>query len=123
MDMTGALKLRRKRKKKKPVFRRQEGYRLKKLGGSWRKPKGRHSKLRQKEKPRGMHPGPGYGSPRSVAGLGRSGLKEVMISTPAQISKLDPKKEAVLISGSVGKAKRALIIGQAKKLGVRVTNA
>jgi large subunit ribosomal protein L32e len=123
----GAIKLRRKQKRKKPSFQRQEGYRLKKLKSQstskWRRPKGRHSKLRQKEKARGKHPSPGYGSPREAKGLGRSGLKEIMIANPSQIKDTDPKTEAILISGTVGKAKREKILDSAKRHGIKVVNA
>ena len=121
------LKLRRKQKRRKPSFKRQEGYRLKRLrskgGIGWRRPKGRHSKLRQKEKARGRHPSPGYGSPRAARGLSRSGLKEVRISTLSQLRDINPKTEAALIANAVGKAKRGRIIEQAKKTGVKVMNA
>jgi large subunit ribosomal protein L32e len=126
-DVKSVLKLRRKQKRKKPSFQRQEA-RLRKLKGRdndkiWRRPKGRHSKLRQKEKARGRHPSPGYGSPESVRGRLRSGLKEVRISTPSQLISIDPKSEAAIIAGSVGKAKRKEIIDQAKKKGIKVINA
>lgn len=125
--MKGSIKLRRRQKRKKPSFSRQEGYRLKKLKSQgackWRRPKGRHSKLRQKEKARGRHPSPGFGSPKDVRGLGRSGLKEIMVSSPSQIKDMNPKNEAILISGTVGKAKRGKILGSAKRLGVKVVNA
>jgi large subunit ribosomal protein L32e len=117
-----SLKLRRKQKRKKPTFSRQEGYRMKKLKEGWRKPKGRHSKLRQKEKPKGKHPSPGYGSPAATRGLSRSGLKEVIVSTPSQLKGINPKTEAALIAGAVGKAKRAAILEQAKKTGIKVLN-
>jgi len=126
-----ALNLRRKQKRRKPSFQRQEGYRLKKLKskkgkeGVWRKPRGRHSKLRQREKARGRLPKKGYGSPKAARSLTRSGLKPITISTPKQVEAriTHPKKEAIIISASVGKAKRAKIIEEAKKLGVKVLNA
>jgi large subunit ribosomal protein L32e len=122
-----ALKLRRKRKRRKPSFKRQEG-RLKKLKGKdndsiWRRPKGRHSKLRQKEKARGRHRSPGYGSPKAARGRLRSGLKEVRISTSSQLKDINPKEDAAVIAGSVGKAKRTQIIEQAKKKGIKIINA
>ena len=123
MDLKSALKLRKKAKKKKPSFQRQEGYRLKKLKKGWRRPKGRHSKLRQKEKARGKHPSPGYSSPKEAHGLSRSGFKVIRISNPKQLSNIDSKNEAVMISGSVGKVKRQLIIETAKKDKIHVLNS
>ena len=41
------LKVRERKKRKRPKFRRQEWFRYKKLGDSWRKPRGLHSKMRK----------------------------------------------------------------------------
>jgi large subunit ribosomal protein L32e len=123
-EVKSSLKLKRKQKRKKPSFQRQEGSgRIKKLKKAWRRPRGRHSKLRQKEKARGRHPGKGYGSPKQTRGLTRAGLKEVRVSNPSQLEKIDPKAEAVVISGSVGKLKRKQITEKAEKQRIRVLNA
>jgi large subunit ribosomal protein L32e len=116
------LKMRKRIKKKKPGFSRQEGYRLKKLKKSWRRPRGRHSKLRKHERPRGRLPKVGYGSPKSVRGLTRYGHIEVRISNPNELEKLDPKKEAALISSSVGKKKRIEIIKKAEEKKIKIVN-
>jgi large subunit ribosomal protein L32e len=122
MEKKSALKLRNSAKRRKPKFKRQEGWKHAKLTDSWRRPKGRHSKLRQKEKSRGRHPGPGYGSPKHVRGLTRSGLQEARVSNPSQLEGLDPKSRAVMIAGSVGKAKKEAIREQARKSGLKVLN-
>lgn len=120
------LKLRAEMKRRKPTFRRAElykfGHRYVKLKDVWRKPKGRHSKIRQKR--RGAMPHPHFGAPRDVRGLHPSGLKEERIFNAAQLEglKLDPKVSAVRIASSVGTKKRAAIFGAAKRLGLRVLN-
>ena len=121
-NLKRSLKLRRKLKRKKPEFQRQEGYRHKKLKQAWRKPRGRHSKLRQQEKARGSLPKAGYGSPKAARGLLRSGLLEVRVSNAAQLTSINAKTEAVVIAAAVGKAKRAEIIGIARKQGIKVLN-
>ncbi|RLI98603.1 MAG: 50S ribosomal protein L32e [Candidatus Aenigmatarchaeota archaeon] len=122
MTLKRLLNIRKKAKRKKPSFSRQEAGR-KNLKDSWRRPKGRHSKLRQREKARGSLPDPGYGSPRAVRGLTRSGKREVRVSNPGQLGSIDPEKDAVIISSSVGRLKREKILEAAKKSNITVVNA
>lgn len=116
------LKVRKKIKKKKPDFSRQEGYRMKKLKTGWRRPRGRHSKLRKQERSKGKAPRVGYGSPKATRGLTRYGYKEIRISNQGDLKKIDPSKEIALIAGSVGKKKRMDIIKKAEELRVRIVN-
>lgn len=116
------LRARKKVKKKKPTFPRQEVYRLGKIKGVWRRPRGRHSKLRKSEKARGKKPTPGYGSPRSVMGLTRHGYREVRVSNLKDLTRLDPKKDAALISSTVGGRKRQEILKKAGELDIHILN-
>ncbi len=93
-----------------------------KLKKSWRRPKGRHSKLRKGEKAKGKRPSPGYGSPKSVRGLTRTGYVEIRISTPKDLERMDPHKDAALISSTVGRRKRDDIIKKAQELKIHVIN-
>ena len=120
--MKKLLKLRKKMKKKKPEFSRQEHFREKRLGSKWRRPRGRHSKLRIERKTRGAVPKPSYSSPRAVRGLDSKGFREVRVFNPDDLKGLDPKKESAVIGGSVGKAKREAIIERAKALKIRISN-
>lgn len=116
------LKLRKRMKKKKPEFKRQESFRQKRLGSKWRRPRGRHSKLRIERKVRGKIPKPSYSSPKAVRGLNRKGFREVRVFNLKDLKGLDPGKEAIIIGGSVGKAKREEIIKKAKSLKITVSN-
>lgn len=116
------LKLRKRMKKRKPRFRRQESFREKRLGNKWRRPRGRHSKLRIERKVRGKIPKPSYSSPKSVRGLDRKGFREARVFSLGGLEGLDPQKDAVVIGGGVGKAKREAIIEKAKSLKIRVSN-
>lgn len=116
------LRIRRVMKRKKPDFLRQNWFKFPKLGEKWRRPKGRHSKLRKHEKERGALPSPGYRSPKAVRGLHPSGLKEVRVFNVNDLENLDPKKHAIRIAAQVGKKKRMEIIKEAEKLGIRVLN-
>ncbi len=114
------LKLRKKIKRKKPEFLRQEGWKHVRLAKTWRQPKGRHSKLREKERARGRQPSTGWGSPKSVKGLTKHGLRSVRIMNPAQIDSLDPKEDAAIIGSAVGRKKRLEIMKKAEEKGVRI---
>ncbi|MFH0832668.1 MAG: eL32 family ribosomal protein [Candidatus Aenigmatarchaeota archaeon] len=90
-------------------FIRQDYSTLKRLKRKWRRPKGRHSKLRVGKCGSGITPSIGYKKNReSVAII--NNLKD-----------LDNIKSGILAS-SVGKKKRMLIAEKAEKLGVKITN-
>lgn len=108
--------------KKKPKFKRQEGFKHKKLKDSWRKPKGKHSKKRMNERSRGKVPRIGYGSSRSSRGLNKLGLRVVRVSRTQDMQDLDPKKEMIVIAGSVGKKKRIGILKLAEERKIKVDN-
>ena len=116
------LKVKKKIKQKKPSFKRQEQDFETHLKNRWRRPRGRHSKLRKHEKARGFHPSPGYGSPRAVKGLNRLGLQEARVFTLKELDSLDPKAHSVIIGSSVGKRKRLEIQKRAGELSLRLSN-
>lgn len=117
------LRVRKKRKAKKPDFRRQEAYRYVRLKDEWRKPKGRHSKLRKGEKARGKKPSVGHMSPPGVKGLTKQGYKPVLVSNKASLSGIDPAHEAVVIGSSVGKKKKMEIVIEAERMKIKILNA
>ena len=117
------LRVRRKAKKRKPDFERQEGYRYKRLKEGWRRPRGRHSKLRKSEQARGRKPGTGYMSPAAVRGLTGQGMESVLVSNKDDLLKVDPEKQVAVIRSSVGKKKRMEIIAEAEKLKIGMMNA
>ncbi|MHB1493426.1 MAG: 50S ribosomal protein L32e [Thermoplasmataceae archaeon] len=116
------LKYKLERARRRTPFRRQEWFRYKKLGESWRKPRGKHSKLREQLDWRPPIVDAGYRGPRAVRGLHPSGFREVMVYNLADIEKIDPSKEAARISTKVGGRKRELIEDKAKELNIRVLN-
>jgi large subunit ribosomal protein L32e len=88
----------------------------------WRRPRGLHAKLRVREKSKGKLPSPGYGKPKEFRYLHPSGFKEVLIFNAKELEKIDPKTQAVRISHSVGKKKRAEILKRAEELKIKVLN-
>ncbi|NIO20435.1 MAG: 50S ribosomal protein L32e [Candidatus Aenigmarchaeota archaeon] len=116
------LEVRKKIKKKKPEFKRQEWFRKKSLGKKWRKPRGIHSKLRRQEKAKGALPRPGYGSPSGVRGLNREGYREVIVRNAKDLENVNPKEDVAVISKTVGRKKKLEILEMAKKRNIKVGN-
>jgi len=110
-------------KKKKPKFKRQfEGNKERtKLKDVWRKPKGRHSKQRLEKK----HTSPvvkiGYGTAKKIRFL-RRGLREIRVSTPKDLDKVDPKKEMIIIASSVGLKKKLEIMKKAEEKKIKISS-
>ena len=100
----------------------QGGKNLKRLGKSWRKPHGKHSKLRTHKKAKGFLPRPGYGSPRDVKGLHPSGFEEKITYNLKDLLSINPEKQACRIASSVGKKKRLDIMKKADELKIKVLN-
>lgn len=107
---------------RRPAFKRQEWFRYQKLGESWRKPKGIHSKMRRSMKRRPPMVEVGYRGPAEVRGLHPSGFEEVLVHNVDALEGIDPKKQAIRIGGTVGTKKRMAIEDRADELGIRVLN-
>jgi large subunit ribosomal protein L32e len=116
------LIIRRQIKKRTPHFLRDEGFRYKRIPKNWRRPTGYTSKLRINLKYRPSKVRVGFRAPKIVRGLHASGFEEVMIHTVKELEKIDPKKQAVRIGGTVGTKKRLGIAKRANELDIRVLN-
>lgn len=120
--MKELLQLRKKIKEKKPDFIRQDAHKKAKIGYKWRRPKGIDSKMRLKLKGYRRSPSMGWGSPKKVRGLHKSGLKSVVIHSIKEIEKLNPTKEGIVIASGVGMKKRISFINKAKEKNIRILN-
>lgn len=103
-------------------FLRSKSSRYKRLGKSWRKPRGRHHKMRRSFGGKPASPAIGYGGKAEQRCLHPSGYAEVLIHTPGELDSLDKDKQAVRIAAKVGKRKRDEILKKAKKLKLKVLN-
>ncbi len=105
-------------KRKKPGFTRQQSLKSK-LKPKWRRPRGLHSKLRLRKKGHSKVPKIGYGSPKE--GLSPE-FETTIIYNLKDLENINPKSQAVLIAGSVGKKKKIELLKKIKTLKINVLN-
>ena len=103
-------------------FQRRGIHEKKRLDDVWRKPKGRHNKLRRQIKAKGPLPRPGYGSPAAIRGLHPCGLSDILVHNEGMLAPLDPRLHAVRIAAGVGMKKKMEIQKKALDAGLRVLN-
>jgi large subunit ribosomal protein L32e len=107
-------------KKKKPHFVRQEFHKRNKLGDTWRKPRGIHSKLRLKRRGKPQMVSIGYKMPDAVRGLTKTGLTLVLVSSIKELKALG--KDCVPVMRKVSKKQRLALMIEAQKLGITFNN-
>lgn len=78
--------------------------------------------MHRKEKGKIEMPSVGWGAPKNLRGLHPSGLREVVVSSMKDLGKIDAKTQAVKISHTVGKRKRADILKKAEEMKIKVLN-
>jgi len=114
------LKVRTRQKSKKPEFNFHDSHKKKRLGTSWRKPRGLHNKLRQQIAAKGKLVRVGYGSPKAVRGFHPCGLPEMLVNNVAELEKA--QGAVVRIASGVGMKKRLEIQTKAAASGIRILN-
>lgn len=121
-ETTEALAIRAIISGRRPAFKRQEWFRYVKLGDSWRRPKGLHSKMKRCVKRRPPMVDIGFRGPASVRDLHPSGFQEVLVHNIDGLNNIDPKVQAARVGGTVGTKKRIAIEDRAEELGIRILN-
>ena len=117
------VELRKKVKARNPKFIRYLSDRIKKISRSgYRRPKGRHNKMRLRIKGKPKMVNVGYGGPAKSRHIHPSGYFEVLVHNPKELENVDPETQAIRIASSVGTKKRLEIIEKAKELGIKVLN-
>jgi large subunit ribosomal protein L32e len=117
------LALRRKRKNAKPDFVRQESWRYVRLDESWRRPRGKDSKMRLGVKGWPKTVNIGYGSPKKTRGLHPSGLKPVLISSKRDLEEAgSPEGKILVFSSKLGRRLREALAKEASSRGFAIAN-
>ncbi|UCD04268.1 MAG: 50S ribosomal protein L32e [Candidatus Woesearchaeota archaeon] len=120
-ELKNLLEHRKRMKKKKPNFVRQEYKRRGKLSETWRRPRGVHSKLRLRRRGKPARVAVGYGTLRKVRNLTPEGLKKVIISNSSDLKNLK-EDEISVISRTVGTKKKLEILKEAQKSNIKIHN-
>jgi large subunit ribosomal protein L32e len=108
--------------KKKAKFKRQNQGKMKRVPERWRMPTGIDSGHQDFEKGKPGHPRAGYMTPPRVRGLHPSGFSPVRVFNADGLVAIDPKTQAILIAGSVGRRKRREIQKLAQDKGIQILN-
>jgi large subunit ribosomal protein L32e len=122
MDKERLLEHRKKAKKVKPTFVVRESKFSSGVKKRWRYPRGMHSAVRQQHKGRPALPSTGYGSPRVVRGLDKSGLLPVRVHTENELLALDSKIQGAVISGKLGMKNKLSLLKIAQKKNIILLN-
>ncbi|KAJ1564184.1 60S ribosomal protein L32 [Nowakowskiella sp. JEL0078] len=112
-------------KKRTKRFVRHQSDRYKKVGESWRKPKGIDNRVRRRFKGQIAMPKIGYGTASNARGLLPSGFKKFTVSNVAELELLlmHNRIYAAEIAHNVSARKRVAITERAQQLNVKITNA
>lgn len=120
--MNEQLAQRKEQKGKKPSFIQQDSHKKKRVAQKWRKPRGRHSKLRLHLRGYKRWPCTGWRSPRTVKGLHTSGLEIVVVRNLTELGKIDGTKQGVVIGSSVGAKNRITLIEVTQAKNITLLN-
>ena len=123
--MTQALEIRKISKKRKPHFIRKDSYKISRIGKrrkkeqKWRRPRGRHSKLRARERNYLKVPSIGYSSPREV----RGSIEGKMPFVVYNVNDFNRKKEnQIVVIGKVGMKKKIELVEFASSKNIPLAN-
>jgi large subunit ribosomal protein L32e len=122
LDEEARRLLAQRRREGKPQFNRQDHHKKKRVGTSWRRPRGQLSKQRRGIKGKGDTVQAGFRTPTAVRGLHPSGFEEVRVHNTDDLEGVDGDSEAVRIASKVGGRKRERIEEEAEDKGIRVLN-
>jgi len=116
------LEIRKEIKERKPKFTRQEYPVRKKLRELvWRRPKGIHSKMRDKKRGKRIQPSVGWKSPRAVCGLTKDGLTPMLIKNLNGLNNVT-KNHIIILSGLLGNKKRIEILKKIEEKKLKILN-
>ncbi|HEY6238075.1 MAG TPA: 50S ribosomal protein L32e [Thermoplasmata archaeon] len=109
---------------RRPKFVRTASHRYHRIGRweSWRAPTGLQSKQRRHYGYRPVVVSIGFRGPKATRGLTPTGFKPILVRTEADVGRIDPAREAVLIARTVGTRRRLVLEESCRKLGIHILN-
>ena len=107
---------------KEKDFKRENSHKKVQTPESWRRPKGKHSRVRLEVNGAPAKPKVGYRSDKKVRGLHPSGYKEVVVFNTDDLEQIG-ENEAAMIASKVGDRKREKIIEKADEKDIKVLNS
>ncbi len=116
------LEIRRRAKRRKPLFVRQDAHKKVRIKKTWKKPHGSQSKMRLHERGYRRCVSPGFRSPADVRGLTRQGFVQILVNNVEQLNTIDSKTQAAMIGKTVGLKNRIAIIKAALEKHILVLN-
>ena len=115
------LDVRKKSKKSKPDFVIKESKFSSGVEKKWRYPRGMHNGSRQYHKGKPIKPTTGYGSPKEVRHLHKSGKSVVLVKNITDLEGLNKDTQIITIA-KIGKKKMLAILDVAQKNQLEVSN-
>eukprot|EP01053_Blabericola_migrator_P000955 Blabericola_migrator_1__954@NODE_123_length_13376_cov_72_514539_g109_i0_p9_GENE_NODE_123_length_13376_cov_72_514539_g109_i0NODE_123_length_13376_cov_72_514539_g109_i0_p9_ORF_typecomplete_len138_score23_53Ribosomal_L32e/PF01655_18/1_1e52Phage_integr_3/PF16795_5/0_038_NODE_123_length_13376_cov_72_514539_g109_i027843197 len=111
-------------KKRTKKFMRHQSDRFKRVGASWRKPKGIDNCVRRRFRGTLRMPKIGYGSPKATRHVLPNGLRKFVLHKVDDLDMLLMHNKAICgeIAHAVSARKRRQIVERAEQLGIRITN-
>merc|ERR1712154_450251 len=111
-------------KKRLKRFPRFQADRFKKMGQSWRQPRGIDCRVRRRFKGTTLMPNIGYGSDKRTRYRLRNGFYKFLVRQPSDLEMLlmHNEKYCVEIAHNIGAKKRKQIVERADQLRLHVTN-
>ena len=120
-DKKALLEFKRIKKRKNPVFKRQDYHKKKRIGKVWRKPRGYQSKQRLRRNGR-VIVSPGYGTPAKLRHFNVDGLEIVHVSKLEDVQNLNSSSHCCIVSRKLGFRKKKPLIEELTKLGFKLIN-
>ncbi len=122
MSKKRLMRLKLKMKQKRPHFKRQEWFKCKRIGTSWRHVRGLHSGMRKKLANKCAIVNVGYRCPVEVRGLHPSGFEDILVHNVKELEALNPETQGARIASTVGKKKKIEIVKKAIELNIKILN-
>ncbi|MBT4651329.1 50S ribosomal protein L32e [Candidatus Woesearchaeota archaeon] len=122
MEKTKLIEVRNAAKKRKPTFVIKDTHKKSRVPARWRKPRGKHSPVRQHYKGKPKVVSTGYSSPKAVKHLHSSGLQKIPVNNKKDLETIDPLTQGIVISSNVGNKNRIELIKIALEKKINVLN-